>query len=364
MRAWMIVLSSAVSAIVVAAAVVIPEMTSVPRSDVTPTLLAHSPVLAIAALAVYALCAILLTTASLVADALRFRNYLTRTSEDDPSAARQWPAFSNQFQQLATRLPYSGAIDARVAFASFNSNDARREIARLYYISLARSHFPSALVVLAGIVALGLAQDHGSLPLQPAAIPTASAALIITGLALLYVLGRIAVDVTAEPLLETMSQLRISERIEVGLLRRAVELLEMAGNKPDSDSQRATLPAELPERLVDAIEHSQQMLTDAISRLSANSKALEAAIRGSVETLETAMHAAAARPIPADANRAGEVAFPKLQAAVEELTAVLRQLSAVPESATTDLAAPSGRPPAPRLAGELRQLLQEIESAR
>jgi hypothetical protein len=365
MKPWMIVLASTVGAIIVTAAIAVPEVRSLPRSDLAPVLLAHSPVLAIAALAVYALCAILLTTASLVTGALRFRNYLMRTSEDQHSTARQWGAvLSNQFQQLATRLTYAGATDHGVAFASFSDSDARREIARLYYISLARSHFPSALVVLAGIVSLGLAQGHGSLPLQPAAIPTASAALIMAGLALLYVLGRIAVDVTAEPLLETISQLRISESIEVGLLRRAVELLEIAGNTPSSDSQSATPSAELAERIVDAIEQSQHLLSDAVSRLSATTEALEAAIRASVEALETAIHAPAAQPIAADGHEAAGAGFPELQTAVEELTAVLRQLSAVPEGPTTDLARAPDRPPERRLAGELRQLLQEIESAR
>ena len=51
MRPWMIVLSSAVGAIVVTAAIAVPEMTNAPRSEIAPFLLAHSPVLAIAGLA-------------------------------------------------------------------------------------------------------------------------------------------------------------------------------------------------------------------------------------------------------------------------------------------------------------------------
>ena len=67
----------------------------------------------------------------------------------------------------------------------------------------------------------------------------------------------------------------------------------------------------------------------------------------------------------------GAMSFPELQAAVEELTAVLRRLSAAPEDteATAPLAAYAAAParrkaPAPGLARELRGLLQEIDAAR
>jgi hypothetical protein len=63
------------------------------------------------------------------------------------------------------------------------------------------------------------------------------------------------------------------------------------------------------------------------------------------------------------------MSFPELQAAVEELTAVLRRLSAGPEEEATPLAAYAAAParrktPAPGLARELRGLLQEIDAAR
>ena len=366
MRPWIIVLLSAVGAIIATVAIAVPEVTTAPRSDIASILLAHAPVLAIAALAVFALCAILLTTASLVAGALRLCNDLISAVENGDLGARPGAAIpSNQVRQLATRLIYSGTSENGAAFqARLNGAEARREIGRLYYISLARSHFPSALIVLAGVVALGLAQDHGSLPWQLPTIPTASAALITAGLGLLYLLGRIAIDVTAEPLLETMSQLRISEPIEVGLLRRAVELLEIAGNNPATDSQRVTPSTELPQQLVVTIEQSHHLFADAISRLSANTEALEAAIRAFVEPLEAVMHVAGAGPTSGDYNTAAGAAFPELQVAVEELTGVLRRLSAVPEPASIDPTPPSGGPPAPRLARELRQLLQEIEAAR
>jgi len=95
-------------------------------------------------------------------------------------------------------------------------------------------------------------------------------------------------------------------------------------------------------------------------------------MRTSVEVFETAMRSAAAQQRPVDNDRiVGAMSFPELQAAVEELTAVLRRLSAVPENmehATplTGYAAVSAPRQAPRpgLARELRGLLQEIDAAR
>ena len=82
------------------------------------------------------------------------------------------------------------------------------------------------------------------------------------------------------------------------------------------------------------------------------------------------MHSAAARQWPTEDNKlAGAAGFSELQTAVEQLTAVLQRLSAVPEGgdeakSATDRAPRSRMAAAPRLARELRQLLQEIEAAR
>ena len=55
MRPWMIVLSSVIAAIVVAGAMVEPKLLEAPRSDFGTILVAHLSMLAVAALAVYAL---------------------------------------------------------------------------------------------------------------------------------------------------------------------------------------------------------------------------------------------------------------------------------------------------------------------
>lgn len=375
MRPWVIVLSSAFGALVVVAAIAIPEMIAAPRAEIAPILLSRSPALVVAALAVYGLCAILMTTAILITDILRLRHNLLQTAADPVSARPEWAAaFVSGLRRLSPRLAaalaQSATANGGVALEfRLTAGETRGEWARLYYVSLARSHFLSALIVLAGVAALGLAHDHTSLPLQTGVIPTASALMIIAGLMLLGMLGRIAIDVTAEPLLEGISQLP-NELAEVGLLRRAVELLELDRNRPVANGTMPAPPAQIPERLIASIEQGHHALLDAVGRLSASTGALESTMRTSVEALETTLRMAAAQQRPSEDGKLTDAAgFPELRAAVEELTAVLQRLSAVPEGTEASARADDRTPPsqtasAPRLAHELRQLLQEIEAAR
>ena len=279
---------------------------------------------------------------------------------------------TNGFRRLATRSAQAGletADDSAVVPARFSADEARHEIARCNYICLARSHFLSVLIVLVGIVGLGVAQNHGALPFQTGVIPTVSAILIVAGLLLLAALGRIAVDVTAEPLLETIARL-IVEPEEIGLLRRVVSLLEAGRDDPIPDERIGELQARFPEQLFAAFEQGHLTLLNAVGRLSDITQALEVAMRTSAEVFETTMRSAAAQQRPVDdAKIGGAMSFPELQAAVEELTAVLRRLSARPEEEATPLAAYAAAParrkaPAPGLARELRGLLQEIDAAR
>ena len=372
MRPSMIVLSSAFVALLVVTAMALPEVITAPRAEMAPILLLRSPALVVAALAVYGLCAILMTTVALVTDILRLRHHLVQTAADQASA---WgAAFVSGLRRLAPRLaaaltPSATATDGVAFGVRLTAGDTRGEFARLYYVSLARSHFLSALIMLAGIAALGVAHDHASLPLQTGVIPTASAMMIIAGLMLLGILGRIAVDVTAEPLLEAILQLP-TEPVEVGLLRRVVELLESTRDRPRANDAMPAPPAQIPERLVASIEQGRHALLDVVSRFAASAGALESTMRTSVETLESTLHAAAVRQQPAEEDKlTGVAGLTELQAAVEELTAVLQRLSAKPERAEETAAAeePVAIPrgvPGPRLARELRQLLQEIEAAR
>jgi hypothetical protein len=368
MRPWMIVLSSAIGAVAITAVLALPEVLSTPDSQTGLILRPHLPAFAVAFLAVYALCAMLLTTATIVTGILRMRQHLGNAASGKAPPQRDWLAAlgANGFRQLIPRLTPSFAQSAKtdgdaLMQTRFRADETRSEIARLHYISLARSHFFSTLIVLAGVVGLGLAQDHGSLPFPSGAIPTTSTILILVGLILLAALSRIAIDVTAEPLLETIAQLP-AEHVEAGLLRRAVELLEVAGNAPQHDNERApSPPAQLPEGLAALIEQGYHDLSNAVARLTANTDALEAAIRSSVETIGAALNRTTEPAQPTDA-------FPELRDAVAELTAVLRNLSASPPDAEQQsLPAETlsrQKPASPRLARELRQLLQEIEALR
>ncbi len=90
MRPWMIVLVSAIGAIVVAAAMVGPELLAAPHSDFASIVLPHLPVLAVATLAVYALCAMLLATGTLVAAVLSVRRRLERMGGYRTPAQPNW----------------------------------------------------------------------------------------------------------------------------------------------------------------------------------------------------------------------------------------------------------------------------------
>jgi hypothetical protein len=371
MRPWIIVLSSAAVAFVIAVAMAMSEVLNAPPAAIGSMLLRSLASLSAAALAAYALVALVLTTGSLVAGILRVRQQLARTVRGRIAPQRGWIATlgSSRLQQLAPRLEpalvQSGTESEAFLHARFSASETRSEVARLHYISLARSHFFSALIVLAGIVGLGLAQDHGSLPFLSGTIPTTSTVLILVGLIFLAILARIAIDVTAEPLLETISQLP-AERAEVGLLRRAVQLLEAPHAAPSGSDNGSASVSHQADRLVAVIEQGDRALLDAIGRLSTNTQALGVSMQSSVEAFVTAMRSA--QGSAQGHENADATALPELQAAIEELTAVLQRLSTLPEEAEETPPAvdpaPRRRAAAPRLARELRRLLQEIDTAR
>jgi len=376
MPTWSTVLSSAIGAIFLATALAVAEVMNAPRSEIGTMLIPHLPVLAVGALGVYGLGAMLLTTINLVASMVWMRHHLGRVALGRTPVWRAWIAAlgTDGFRRFVTRSAQAApetADSGGVLSTLFTADEARSEVARRYYICLARTHFISVLIVLVGIVGLGVAQNRGALPFQTGVIPTVSAALIVAGLLLLAALGRIAVDVTAEPLLETIARLPV-EPEEIGLLRRVVSLLEAGRNRPAADDSIGELSARLPERLVAAFEQGRLLLLDAVSRLSEITQAVEATMRASVEAFETTMRSAAVQQRSVDDDKiVGAMSFPELQAAVEELTVVLRRLTAVPENMeeATSLAGYASLParrkaPAPGLARELRGLLQEIDAAR
>ncbi len=379
MRPWMIVLSSAAVAIVAAAAIARPELSLTQRSAIVPSLMPLLPKLAVTALAAYALCAILLTAGSLVGSSLRLRRHLARTPAHHGPAGSDWTAAfeASALRRLAPALAFAPPRPPRadgtvVVQGRFRPEEARRETARLCYIWAARTHFFSALIVLAAAVGLGVAQQYGPLPVSIGPIPTVPAASIVIGLMLLAVLTRLAVDVTVEPLIEMVARLP-AEPVEVALLRRAIELLE-AGRVPAAarDAVAPVAAMQIPDRLVGVFEEGHRALVDAVERLSATTAVLAATARSSIEGLETAVRDSELRGQPAaETSIIDSAGLSRLQDVVAALTAALERVPAWPtagDSVAGDSAAgigpgPSRREAEPDLARELKTLLQEIGTA-
>jgi hypothetical protein len=370
----MIVLSSAIVAIVVAAAVVGLELVGAPPSDFGSIVLPHTAMFAVAALAVYALCAVLLTTGTLVAEALFVRHRLGHSSPYRTSARHDWLSTfgSIGLQRLVPMVPTEqgqrgGADQSAPRQNRFDAEAARREIARLHYIWLARTHFFSALIVLTALVGLGLAQDYSSVPLPLGAIPTISAIPILVGLILLALLGRIAIDVSIEPLMEAISQVP-PEHVEVRLLRRAVEVLESACSQTANAGASVSM-LQLPERLDVVFEEGHRALLDAVKRLAATTEALRDTMRSSADALTTAIGSTISQfpPIADGGNIAAASSFAELQGAVEALTAAIERSTTVPVGVSEPSLgvdhAVRQQLHDPRLARELRRLLQEIEAS-
>ena len=370
MRPWMIVLLSMACAILVGAGLAGPEVLGAAPTGSSTAILPGLSMLAVAALAVYALCAMLLATGALLTETLLARHRLDRADGYHTLAPRDWieALGTNGLRRLIPRPatePIQGAAAGSMTQlpGRFDSGIARREISRLHYIGLARAHFFSALIVLTALVGLGIAQDHESARLALVTIPTTPTTLILIGLILLAILSRIAVDVAVEPLIEAISELP-AEGVEIGLLRRAVEMLESAASTVHSRGPVATLPP--PDGLAAVLEENQRTLLDAVRHLSATTDALGATMRSSVDALGEAMSLSQAQ-LPATADNANSYKFTELQGAVEGLTAVLKGLTTPLETAEqppigVDLAARL-RAQEPQLARELRKLLQEIETA-
>jgi hypothetical protein len=294
MRSWIIVLSSTVLALAAVAAMIWLELSALPHAAILPRLVSLSPTLTSVALAIYAICAILLMSGEMVADGLRVRYYLDRYMADHRRGGTVWTAAfaGSGFRRLvppATAMqPSSGTV---VLQDRFRPHEARREVARLYYIGAARVHFFSALVILVAGVVLGAVQARTPLPFVPGPIPTVPAALAVAALILLAVLARIAVDVAAEPLIETISRQPV-ESVEAGLLRRTAELLAAApAAYPLAPAAAPEAMVRIPDRLGAVLEQSHLALIEAIERLSATTDGLAQTTKSSLEALDAAFHA-------------------------------------------------------------------------
>ena len=369
MRSWIIVLSSAVLALAAAAAMIWLEPSPLPHTAMLPRLVSLSPTLASVALAVYAICAILLMSGDMVADGLRVRYYLGRNPADHGGGRAGWTAafagsgFRRLVPPATATQPSSGAADGTtlVLQGRFRPHEARREVARLFYIGTARVHFFSALVILAAGVVLGAVQARSPLPFIPGPIPTVPAALAVAALILLAVLARIAVDVAAEPLIKTISRQPV-ESVEAGLLRRTTELLAAAPTgHPLPTAATPEAMVRIPDRLGAVLEQSHLALIEAIERLSVTTDGLAQTTKASLEALEAAFRADERRGQMVTQPSAYSTEVAELREALSALTEILRRPRPAP-AADGERAAASAGSREPDLALELHKLLQEIET--
>ena len=370
MRPWTIVLSSATAAIAAAAAMAWPALSLTPPAAIATALIPLMPTLVVTALAVYALCAIVLAAGNLVVLSLWLRRQLAPSPAHQGAARPDWAAFADSgLRRLAppsaNPQPPSARPDGVVVLQGrFHPGEARKEVARLYYIWAARTHFFSALIALACAVSLGSAQQHGLLPIVTGLIPTVPAGLILVGLILLAALARLAVDVTIDPLIEAISGFP-TELMDVSLLRRAVELLEAAPTpRRDRDLGDPASISQIPDRLVSALEEGHRALSNAIERLSATTDGLASTTQSSIETLESTFRLAEQRQPAAMPAMADTAELSQLRQAMVALTATLERVPTGPAT-SRDMAPGSDlatrrREAQPDLADQLKQLLQEI----
>jgi hypothetical protein len=112
MRPWIIVSAAAAGAIAATAAIAWPGLSTLPRAALLPALLPQLPVLAVAFLGVYALCAVVLTTGGLVGAATRLRRRLDRAVLRLASNPLDWVA-AFETTGLTTLAPRPASVQPR-----------------------------------------------------------------------------------------------------------------------------------------------------------------------------------------------------------------------------------------------------------
>lgn len=332
MRPWMIVLSAVIAAICVVAVIVRADLAGMPFEELVPLLLPRLPALALTAIAVYALVAVVATAGGLIVEAVDLRRRLGRFDAGRQPAALDWiEAFAGSaLRALVPRpvgtLPKSAERSMTVLLGDrFDPRAAQAEAAHVFYIRLARTHALAAFVALAAIAGLGFAQGQGGAPFVPVNIPIGSTMLVLLGLLVLLVFARLAIDVAVDPLIDAMSRLPW-ERADMAWLRYAVGLLETA--RIDAVAGSRVIPNEVSDRLAVALEDGNRALVAIGERLSAAADRLGTASRASSDALDRIVRET--RLLAREAGGAGLAALP---AAVEALTAELRQGAAAERGA-------------------------------
>ena len=358
---WLIVLLGVGAALAVDINWLSTDLWNLPRTALLSFLLPHLPWLAVAGLGVYAVVAVVLSSAVMLMELHRIQARLSQMTPD----AQSWSlAFaSTSLANIAPRLlnlaaPEAASSAGRLILQNrFDSGNARREIAALYYDWLARTHYLTALLLSVGLTAAGAAQEYGILYISGGiAIPGSAAGLGLVLMVLVAVSGRIAVGSATRPLLEKISLLP-SERLDVGLLRGVYQLLER-GVVANPFTVPTLDTAALPEQVVHALEEQSSSVSAAARNLSATAELLASAMRSVVEMVETlASDRAEHNAGPSEASRDG-LGPAKLQNAIEQLTRAVENLPV----ADREVAAESRQTADPKSDLARSQFAQELKS--
>ncbi len=261
------------------------------------------------ALAVYALCAIVLAAGNLVVLSL----LSAPPSGSQPDASRSGsPRLDAAFADSGLRRlappsanpqPRSARPDGMVVLQGrFHPGEARKEVARLYYIWAARTHFFSALIALAArwhwarrsnTGCCRLSPDH---PNRPSGVDPGRA------------------DSSRRPRPPRRRRydrsfdrgdLRVPDRVEWTSRSSAAQWSCSKLPRrcdPDRDLGDPASISQIPDRLVGALEEGHRALSDAIERLSATTDGLASTAQSSIEALESTFRVAEQRQLPAHAG--------------------------------------------------------------
>jgi hypothetical protein len=295
---------------------------SMPELPLIPSIVMRNlPEFVLGVLFIYALIALLLTTLSIIARMMKARSNLTDASTRDEllavfaqSGLQRWA--SRVFDLAPSDVP--GTRRKIVLQSQFSFGRARQEFAQLYRGRLARSQFFTVLAVLVAFAGLGWLQDAARISILGTVFPLWPALVAIVALALLSILGRLAIDAAAESLLDKISDLP-KERIELTFMRNMTAALERVTTSFLGSAQRPFGDLEpILERLTRAVEAERGSLVEPIQQLSASAERLTA-IAATISE----------RPSGATQQASDTGVAEELRTTIERLTARIDSLSGV-----------------------------------
>jgi hypothetical protein len=371
MQPWLIALASAAGAGATALAALRISHTVSPGDGLGAFVRSEAGPTALAFLAVFGALGLLLTTAAVAFELVRVRLRLERAETEAEHRTTDWwrGVFSStNLLRLSDRIvdlaPAELAGDELLLQSRFDSGQARREVLAHYRNWLVRAQVETAILLIAVIAGLGIAQDYAHASLAGFAVPARTAIAALVALAILAFGTRMAIGASAEPLIDAVAAVRLP-RVEMRLAAILAAFVGSGSEERRTDAavpvQRAALDVQL-QQFAAALEEDRDAMREAITRLSANAAALSAAARSLAD-----------QPGGRGRQAADPTAITQLRQDIAKLTAAIERLpTAAPHAAagaTQQAATPPAAAAGPRrrrgargdLGSELRRLIQEFE---